>query len=479
MVIHSTTRKTPKTSQPAQVLSRALRSIRARLILGTLIPATAFLLLGVFLTARFTLNFQQQEFDASLEEEILQLSAWAQVTPDGLFDPKLPGDTQYERTFSGWYYQVFQVGEAGLEPVATSPSLQLARLNVPVIESDEARWRIETVGPTGEPLIGLVQRLSANTLADGEAVPNPDLMFLLVVARDATTLHANQAQIIRGLSLAAVFAAFALGTVTLVMVRFGLLPLGRVEQGLARIRSGDERRLDDDRLPVEIEPLAAELNLLIDENEKVVERARTQVGNLAHALKTPLSVLVNDAAKDATPLGKTTREQVSLMRDQVDRYLARARVAATSKVIGMRTSLAPVFERLTRALQKIHADKGVELRVSVDDGLFLRGEQQDLEEVAGNVLENAFKWADGVVALTAERRGADIVFWVEDDGPGLAPDERQRALERGQRFDETTPGTGLGLSIVADIVSAYGGSVDLGESEMGGLKVTITLPSAG
>ncbi len=455
------------------------RSIRARLILATLVPALIFLIVGVFLAARFTLSLQREEFVYSLNEEILQLSAWAQVTDEGTFDPKLPAGTQYDRVFSGWYYQVFRVDDGGvLEPVATSTSLQQSRLNISFIDESQDRWTLESVGPTGEPLLVMVQRISANILADGAEIPNPDQIFLLTVARDITPLLATQTSIIRALILGAAVAIVSIGAVTIIMIGFGLAPLGQIEKSLARIRSGEQDRLKSEELPSEIEPLAVELNLLIDENEKVVERARTQVGNLAHALKTPLSVLVNEAHNDKTALGQSAREQVSLMRAQVDRYLARARVAASSQVIGARTALEPTFDRLIRTLNKIHADKHIAIEKDLAPDLTLRGERQDLEEVAGNLLENAFKWARGVVRLSSRRDGEDIVFIVEDDGPGLAPDERQRALERGQRFDETTPGTGLGLSIVADIVSAYGGAVELDGSDLGGLKVTVTLPSA-
>ncbi len=455
------------------------RSIRARLIFATLIPSVIFLLVGVFLAAQFTISLQRQEFLNSLEEEVLQLSAWAQLTSEGTFDPKLPGDTQFERVFSGWYYQVFRVDDGdALEPVATSTSLQQSRLNINFIDHTQDRWDLETVGPTGEPLLVMVQRMTAGILADGEVTPNPEQQFLLTVARDITPLQVTQTAIIRALIIGAAVAIASIGAVTLIMVGFGLSPLSQIEKSLVRIRSGELNRLKGEELPLEIEPLAAELNLLIDENQKVVERARTQVGNLAHALKTPLSVLVNEAHNDATPLGQTAREQVGLMRAQVDRYLARARVAASSQVIGARTALEPAFDRLVRALQKIHADKNITIHKVLEPHLTLRGEQQDLEEVAGNLLENAFKWAASDVTLTARRQGGDIVFSVEDDGPGLAPEERKRALERGQRLDETMPGSGLGLSIVSDIVSAYGGSVKLGESQSGGLIVTVTLPSA-
>ncbi len=460
-----------------------MRSIRARLIVSSAIPSLLFLVIGVVVVLQLARSVQRQEFIETLEVEMLQLIAWAQVTDEGEFEPKLPGATRFETAFSGWYYQIFKVDrDGGLDVVATSFSLQQSRLNLSQTESESDRWFSHSVGPMGDDLMIVVQRVRAETLADGRPIPNPDDEFLITVARSETPLANSFQTLYRALGLGVLAAVLFGGLGMAILIGFGLSPLRRVEQSLHDIRSGAARRLDGD-LPREIEPLAAEINLLIDENEKVVERARTQVGNLAHALKTPLSVLTNEARATETQdadahLARVVREQATLMRAQVDRYLARARVAASSQVLGVRTEIAPVIGRLARTLQKINTDKGIALELNVPPGLVLRGEQQDLEEVIGNVLENAYKWAQAHVSLRAEKVGGDLRLIIEDDGPGLAPENRARALKRGQRLDETTPGTGLGLSIVADIVSAYGGEVSLGDAARGGLKVTISLPSA-
>jgi len=455
-----------------------LRSLRARLLIFSAGPSLIFLVVGVVVAASLARAVQREDFEDTLHQELYQLVAWAQVDDEGNFDPKLPGATRYEITFSGWYYQVFKVLEgADLEVVASSPSLQQARLNLPEIGSDQNRWGGRSVGPTGEPLLVVVQRIPAAALADGRPIPNPDDQFLLAVARSELPLQMLNARVYRALGIGAAMVAVLLTIVSVILVAFSLKPLARVQRSLHNIRSGDATRLDGN-FPQEIEPLADEINLLIDENEKVVERARTQVGNLAHALKTPLSVLTNEARGNDTSLATAVSEQAVLMRSQVDRYLARARVAATSQVLGTRTEVEPVIARLARALTKINSDKGITLDLDVPKGLFLRGEQQDLEEVIGNVLENAFKWAKSRIVLKVEKIEGDLVFTLSDDGPGLAPEDRPQALKRGQRLDETTPGTGLGLSIVTDIVSAYGGEVELGAAALGGLEVKISLPSA-
>ena len=455
-----------------------LRSIRTRLILSSALPSLVFLVVGLLVVLVLARGVQRQEFLDTLEVELLQLASWASVNEEGVFESKLPGSTRFEIAFSGWYYQVFHVQNDGtLTVVASSSSLQQSRLNITLEEGDIPRWQLETIGPTGESLMALVQRVSASTLADGEEIPNPEDEFLITVARDQEPIAKADANLFRalGLGAGAAFVLMSIGTV--ILVGFTLGPLRQVETALHRIRSGQDKRLEGEFLK-EIEPLASEINLLIDENEKVIERARTQVGNLAHALKTPLSVLTNEAGTEQNTLAAATREQVSFMRSQVDRYLARARVAASSQVIGVRTELAPILDRLARVMEKINLDKNIDLTTDIPTDLFLRGEQQDLEEIVGNLLENAYKWADSKVLLNASRTGDDLEIIVEDDGPGLKPEDRVRALKRGQRLDETTPGTGLGLSIVADVVSAYGGAIHLEEASIGGLKVIVTLPSA-
>ena len=455
-----------------------LRSIRTRLILSSALPSLVFVGIGVFVVMLLARNVQQEEFMDTLEVELFQLASWAKVDEQGVFDPKLPGSTRFEVAFSGWYYQVFHVlPDNTLGVVASSSSLQQSRLNISGFDRPEPRWLDRSVGPTGEDLTIIVQRMNAVTLADGAEIPNPDDEFLVAVARDRAPLARADRTLFQALGTGVAAAVVLMGIGVVILVFFTLGPLEEVEKALHRIRSGEDKRLEGD-FPREIEPLAFEINLLIDENEKVIERARTQVGNLAHALKTPLSVLNNEAGTDGSPLAAATREQVLLMRAQVDRYLARARVAATSQVIGVRTEIAPVLDRLVRALEKINRDSGIEISSDFPAGLFLRGEQQDLEEIVGNLLENAFKWAKGAVSIKAMKDADDIIITVEDDGPGLKPEERVEALKRGQRFDETTPGTGLGLSIVADVVSAYGGSIHLEEAGLGGLQVIITLPAA-
>ena len=215
----------------------------------------------------------------------------------------------------------------------------------------------------------------------------------------------------------------------------------------------------------------------------MVERARTHVGNLAHALKTPLAVLANESAGDKSALAKTVHEQARLMQQQVDHHLARARAAARVSGLGARTEVGPILAALERTLTAIHRDKNLDISAEVAVGAAIIGERQDIEEMLGNLMDNACKWARHLVevnvTVTPGKEPRRVVVRVEDDGPGLAPGQRDRALERGERLDEATPGSGLGLSIVRDLVESYEGTLTLKTSKLGGLLVEIDLPAAG
>jgi signal transduction histidine kinase len=266
-------------------------------------------------------------------------------------------------------------------------------------------------------------------------------------------------------------------------VRFGLAPLKRISESLAEIRSGRAERLQGE-FPVEIAPLARETNALIDANREIVERARTHVGNLAHALKTPLSVIVNEAvARGDDPLAHKVLEQTDIMRDQVARQLERARLAARASVIGTVVEIRPVVTALARTMEKLHRDRDIAIDVDVPQQACFRGEQQDLEEMVGNLVDNGCKWARSRVAIEviADRSPPDDVksrvrIVVDDDGPGLSPAERERVAHRGQRLDESKPGSGLGLSIVNELAALYGGVLTLGTAPIGGLRAELALP---
>jgi signal transduction histidine kinase len=306
--------------------------------------------------------------------------------------------------------------------------------------------------------------------------PNDTHAYIITVAGDLSAVEAEIRAFNSTLIWSFVLLGLGLMIAVFLQVRVGLMPLARLQESLARIRNGSAQRLEG-RFPAEIAPLAAELNSLLEHSNEVVARARTHVSNLAHFLKTPLSVLASEAQAQPGTLSDQVRRQVETMRRQVDHYLARARAAGSVNVLGNRTQVAPVLNDLARVLARIHAERAIVIDCDCPPDLFFRGERQDLEEMAGNLMDNACKWAARQVRVRAIKGGAQFTLMVEDDGPGLSPEDRSRVGERGERLDETVPGSGLGLAIVRDISKLYAGSLALGASPLGGLEVRLSLPA--
>jgi len=388
------------------------------------------------------------------------------------------GEPLFDLPLSGWYWQVVRADGEKPETRA-SRSLwdrKLPKLEDQGVELGSSGVRLGYVdGPEGQTL-RMVER-PVDLGADGR--------YVVTVAGDATEIFEETRTF--DYYLAGTFLALSIGLVltTIFQVRFGLAPLKRISESIADVRSGRAERLEGE-FPVEIAPLARETNALIDANREIVERARTHVGNLAHAIKTPLSVLVNEAgARPGDPFAAKVMEQAELMRSQVGHHLERARIAARLTVIGTITEVEPVIEALRRTMEKIHRDRGVAVRAEVAAGLKFRGERQDLEEMVGNLVDNACKWADHrvFIAVTAEKGAGPGVapvlrIVVDDDGRGLSADQRAQVARRGQRLDESKPGSGLGLAIVVDLAALYGGELKLDNAPIGGLRAELMLPAA-
>src|ERR1700758_3474869 len=389
--------------------------------------------------------------------------------------PQSIGEPLFELPLSGWYWQVTRLDSKKPE-VHSSRSLWDAGL--PRLPSDGSAAAVEArqgyaQGPEDQNL-----RIVERNIDLGD-----DGRYLIAVAGDASEIDDETRSFDRaiGMTFAALTAALLLTTA--LQVRFGLAPLKRISASLAAIRSGRAERLEG-KFPVEIDPLARETNALIDANREIVERARTHVGNLAHAIKTPLSVILNEAsAHGADPFAHKVLEQADVMRDQVARHLERARIAARVTIIGTVTEVAPVIEALRRAMEKFRRSRDVVIDVKADPHARFRGERQDLEEMAGNLVDNACKWAASRVFIEVFLDGATepgaapmLRILVDDDGRGLSENERAQVSRRGQRLDESKPGSGLGLSIVVDLAALYGGSLSLGDAPIGGLRAELVLP---
>jgi signal transduction histidine kinase len=266
----------------------------------------------------------------------------------------------------------------------------------------------------------------------------------------------------------------------LLQVRRGWSPINQLRARLARLDTGSARRLDGE-YPSEVAPLVGDLNALLDQREASVARARASAGDLAHGLKTPLAVLLQEAARaDAAghaDLAGAIREQVDRMRRQVDYQLAQARVDATRRArAGASTPVVEAAEALGRTMRRLHAERGLTIDIDVAADVRVRVDREDLDEMLGNLLDNACKWGRRRVRVSAGRPGADVLVLIDDDGPGIAAEMRQAVFERGVRADEAAPGSGLGLAIVRDLASACGGDVTFAQSPLGGARVGLRLP---
>jgi signal transduction histidine kinase len=265
---------------------------------------------------------------------------------------------------------------------------------------------------------------------------------------------------------------------------FAWTSLGPLRGLGARLRDVAQGRADRivGRYPSEVQPLVDRVNTLLEDRETAIARAYAAAGDLAHALKTPLALLAREAdrARDAgqAALADAIDLQIRRMTSQVDRHLARARVAAVNPLDVDRCELAPCLAALARTVSTLYAERHLSLAVDAAPDLFVRVRQEDLEEILGNVLDNACKWATAAIQIRASATGRTLALSIEDDGPGLPASQRTAVLERGVRLDEAAPGSGLGLAIVRDLAEHYGGTIVLDAAQSGGLSVRITLPAA-
>ena len=459
------------------------RSIAVRLFLSAAFWSLLILLLaGVTLSA---INRRSAEVDFDERLSVYGRALAANVANPGE-DAKSVigqlGEPMFELPLSGWYWQITpQDGDP--DDIKASRSLFAERL--PTLEQNGVPVGLGgsrkgyAIGPDDRRL-RIVERVI-------ETDDKHHYLVQVAASPEEVELDIRSFNLALGLTLSLLGLALILSTV--LQVRFGLMPLRRLGAGVAAIRRGDAEKIDG-RFPRDIAPLANELNLLIVANREIVDRARTHVGNLAHALKTPLSVIVNEAASqgggaEAGALSVKVRDQVQIMRDQVTYYLDRARAAARSTVIGTVTDIRPVIEGLVRTFGKIYRDRGISFEAELPDGLRFRGERQDLEDLVGNLVDNAGKWAEGKVVVSVstindpgELGPSALLITVDDDGQGLDEDARSVVTRRGRRLDESKPGSGLGLSIVTDLAGTYGGSFTLAESPLGGLRAILRLPGS-
>lgn len=447
--------------------ARRPASLRLRVALGALLWVGAALAAGGIVLVELFREHVEAQAEAALVQDMEQLLALLAVGPQGAVSvTRTLSDPRFQRPFSGLYWQV---GEAEA-PVARSRSLWDAVLPVPGDAVPEGGLHVHHLpGPRGESLL---------TVERAVTLPGGSGPVRVAVAQDAAELSDAVTRFSRDLSVAFLALGGALVLAAVGQAVFVLRPVEAVRRRVLAVREGRAERVAG-RWPAEVRPLVDDLDRLLDHTAAMVTRARAQAGDLAHGLKTPLAVIAGEAdrlaAEGDTDGAAALREQVAAMKRQVDANLARARAAAARDVPGIRADVADALAPLARVVERLH---GRAVRLEVADGLAFKGDGQDLQEIAGVLVDNAGKWAAQTVSVTAFRDGAEVVLVVDDDGPGLPPERREAVFARGARLDESVPGSGLGLSIARDVAGLYGGSVSLEDAPGGGCRAVARLPAA-
>jgi signal transduction histidine kinase len=424
---------------------------------------TLLLIVGGVALDRILTDAITRNFDDGMSYVMTAMIGSAEIGPDGevLFNRPL-ADQRFMEPNSGLYYQISARGHEDWR----SRSLWDRALTVKPNHSDQSLHSYNSKQFPGEDL-----RVIERTVI----LPGSDTRWMFMVAQARAGLDA-QIKTLRT-TLFNSFAVLALGLIVLATLQtlYGLRPLRKVRLEIVRMRAGEKSRVTEP-MPSEVLPMVEELNALLAHNERQAEEARTHAGNLAHALKTPLTVIMNAATAQAVDLGETVVREATTMRRQVDHHLARARAVGRR---GAAQSRAEVWSSLTaveRAVQRLYPDTRIDM--DGDKDAAVRVERQDLDEMLGNLIENAAKYGGGSVFATVRRAGDMVEILVEDDGAGIPEEARIRIFDRGVRLDSGKPGTGLGLAIVRDVAEIYGGGVVLEESEdLGGLLVRLRLPA--
>ncbi|HEU4458564.1 MAG TPA: HAMP domain-containing sensor histidine kinase [Methylibium sp.] len=442
--------------------------------------ALALFAVGLLLVALFR-HHAGQELAARAAQPLDALAAALEVqrTADGGAALRLsgePADDAFRRPYGGAYWWVADGSASPLRSRSWWDTQPPASLNQSLARpTDPGIGRHDALGPQRQPLAVWARRAELG----GWERP-----LVVAVALDASRLESMTRDFARTVALALGALAVSLWAACWLQVRLGLAPLARLQQALAGLRAGHARTLEG-RFPIEVQPLVDDLNAMLADNDRLVSQAREHGGNLAHALKTPLAVLRNAAAGWSGDEGAGLRGQLLQIERQVELHLARARATATTRAAGRsgdRRSDAPaVVDALLRTLQRLHADRGIEVeRSGAASPPAVAIEAEVLHELLGNLLDNAFRWARRrvSVAIVADDAQRCLRLNIDDDGPGIAPQRRAEALQRGRRLDETQPGSGLGLAIADQLVRLSAGALVLDDAPLGGLRVSLTLPVA-
>ena len=450
----------PRLQGSAGTGSLARRLLAAAFVLVTVALVVAGLAIGFILH-----RFVRGQIDGRLDAQIVAIRSGLEQGPDG---PRLARDFDappFDRAGSGWAWQVRRGGA-----LLRSASLGHETLPAPAgPHPEDGADRPQPGDATDARGRGLILRTLTLPAEEGGAPT------VITASAPAAALRGPLREALTTLALALAVLGLCLVGGVLAQVRLGLAPLQRLRADLAQVRAGRRERVPVAQ-PAEIRPLVTELNALLDQNAANLERARTHVANLAHGLKTPLATLTLALADPARDPGGGLSSLVGAMDRQVRHHLRRARAAALDGATRGGIALASPIADLAATLGRLHAAKGVRIRADVAEGLAVACEAQDLDEMLGNLMDNACQWCRGDVRVSAAPADGAVAIRVEDDGPGLDAAAAASVLRRGQRLDETVPGNGFGLSITLELAELYGGGLTLDRSGLGGLRATLVLP---
>jgi signal transduction histidine kinase len=440
------------------------RSLSGRL-LSVAVVLIVIALFAAGVAMYFALHrFVQGQVDGRLDGQILSVRDALHITPDAALslDPVANGPP-FDRPHTGWYWKVIAPGAELRSPSLGADDFAFAG---PPSEYHSRPVTADGGGPGDEPLRVRAQRFRI----EGRSV---------VIASSAPrhALDGPLREAMTPVALTLGVLALALIGGVLLQVRLGLRPLSRLTEDLQRVRTGRAERITGAQ-PSEVAPLVAELNTLLDQNALNLERARRNIANLAHGLKTPLATLAVIMDERGWYADGRLKPLVTTMDRRIRHHLSRARLAALGGPERARTVLAPRVADHIGAFGKLYVDKGLAYETRIAPDIALACEAQDLDELLGNLLDNASKWARQKVLVKADKFGPTIEMTIEDDGPGLSDQQAVDVMRPGHRIDESAPGYGFGLPITRELVELYGGSFALGRSAFGGLRAIVSLPSA-
>ena len=464
-----------------RILPTGPRSLTARvLLLATLWSALALVVISIVISQLYRQS-AERAFTDLLRAQLYNVINSITIGDDNQLSgsPQL-GDLRFSQPETGWYWIIEPLGTFAARPLSSS-SLGTSNISVPSILAVPFNNRYERFYPATDAFGNHLLISETEVVLDGEG-----RAARFRVAGNLGVVEDDIRAFSRSLYIA--LAVFGVGSLVVngLAILYGLQPLVGARRALEKVRRGEAERLDGE-FPREVMPLANEINALIESNRRIVERARMQVGNLAHSLKTPIAVLLNESRMLERVQSDLVRSQAEAMQAQVQSYLNRARIAAQRESLLARTDVEPVLERLVRVMRRLNPEKEFHLSV-FPPGMALAMEQQDVEETIGNLLENAARfcktgvWITAATAAAPPGREAEVPrrYWlemaIEDDGPGLEPDQIREAMKRGRRLDESKPGAGLGLSIVREVAGEYQGRFELTRGLRGGLRAQLLLP---